>query len=131
MGSFEIFYLHCLVCGQYSDRIHLVLMQGISQMQLAVKACAKYDKKRRKKLLIIRAQQSFLDAEIMKTTSTSLRHLLRGSEAKPQPHQELQILPSLFWRVLERRGMPTQASVLDCVGLLRQHRQVPVPRQLL
>ena len=48
VGSFEIFYLHCLVCGQYSDRIHLVLNEGISQIQLAVKACAKYDKKEEK-----------------------------------------------------------------------------------
>ena len=29
---------YCLVCGQYGDRTHLVLQQGISQMQLVVKA---------------------------------------------------------------------------------------------
>ena len=30
--------LYCLVRGQFRDRTHLVLMQGISQMQLVVKA---------------------------------------------------------------------------------------------
>ena len=40
--SAEIFSLFCLVCGQYRDRTHLVLKQGISQMQLAVKAWAKF-----------------------------------------------------------------------------------------
>ena len=38
LGSAEILSHHCLVCGQYRDRTHLVLKQGISQVQLAVKA---------------------------------------------------------------------------------------------
>ena len=33
-----LFNHYCLVCGQYGDRTHLVLQQGISQMQLVAKA---------------------------------------------------------------------------------------------
>ena len=39
-GSVEIFSRYCLVCGQYRDRTYPVLEQGISQMQLAAKACS-------------------------------------------------------------------------------------------
>ena len=44
-SSAKIFSLCCLVRGQYRDQTHLELKLRISQLQLAVKAIAKYNKK--------------------------------------------------------------------------------------
>ena len=49
-GTAENFFLYCLVSRQYSDQTHPVFKQGISQMQLSVKARVKYCKKEYKYL---------------------------------------------------------------------------------
>ena len=45
LGFAEICSLYSLVRGQHRDQPHLKLKQGISQMQFAMKALAKYNKK--------------------------------------------------------------------------------------